>query len=99
MDEIDEGFKILALAMGQENAKAWGNFQNDLKSIEVKNIDFFKGRPARHESEPHDLLKYHYIMWQDQREIIFAFNKESDLPHEIREECHKAFKNRFGNIK
>lgn len=65
-------------------------FDNELRTIEEKHIEYFKSRPGRRSE--HDHLDAHYIIFSTGNTIKLVWEKYSDLDEKIKTECIEAFK-------
>ncbi len=70
-------------------------FEKDLLAIEEKYKNFFESRKAKYPGDKHDRLHNHYFSKIDRFNISFGFEKESDLPEEIKIECNNLLKKYF----
>jgi len=70
-------------------------FQKGLEEIEKKHWGFFENRDNNSPfdtHEKHDRLFFHHTTVHHSSGLInFYFNKESDLPEDIRKECVELF--------
>lgn len=71
-------------------------FAEDLLAIEEKYKYWFEAREPLFETDKHDQLHNHYMIYKNAHQIQFMFHNDNPLPHEIVAECLTAFKNRFG---
>ena len=80
---------------GEEFHKKDKEFTEALSQIEKKHIEFFKNRPPKFKSDEHDRLQNHWIMINDNQNVKFGFDNNSDIPEYIKVECLQAFKKIF----
>jgi hypothetical protein len=80
---------------GKERIEKEENLKNSLLLIEEKYIEYFKSRPPKFNGELHDHLHNHWVLWDDGITIKFGFDKTSDLPQRIQNECLDCFKTIF----
>ncbi|MGD0342702.1 MAG: hypothetical protein ABSA76_13450 [Bacteroidales bacterium] len=90
---------ISEVIMGKDLHDQNEGFKEQLLKIEEKYSEFFERRPSKFEGEQHDRLHNHWMLYEDGMIIRFWFNKDSDLPLKIKEECIKAFTDIFGENK
>ena len=82
---------------GKEFADRLEEFKSELNKIEEANIEWFKSRKPKFESEKHDKLHHHYLIRWDKSSIGFGFREDSDVPNHIKQECQGLFKKYFPN--
>lgn len=72
------------------------SFLQKLKEVELKNIDWFKSRPAIFDHHQHDSINNHFFSDLDGEVFSFNFWKYSELPEKIKVECLSAYEEIFG---
>ena len=85
----------MELFFGREHVKRHAELEDALRKIEEKHIDFFKSRESKFEADDHDRLHNHWMMTADRWRISFGFDRDSDLPKAIMEECASEFNRIF----
>lgn len=89
MGEINE------FLYGKEFNDTLEKFKSGLEEVEVKNIEWFRERKPKFESEEHDKLHHHYLIRWDSFGIGFGFRDDSEVPKYIQAECHELFRKYF----
>lgn len=69
---------------GPDYAKKNAKFKQALLDIEEKHIHFFENREPKYSTEKHDKIHNHCLYMHSHYETVFNFDKESDLPENIK---------------
>ena len=83
------------LLFGKDYSEKHDALMEKLDAIEQKHLSFFKARPPKYEREEHDRLYNHYNSVTRHGTFQFGFNKDSDVPMNIQDECMQAFRDTF----